>query len=109
MVRGPRRPRNPGRTARPGLSRSLGQGTRGRRPAGPRLAGERYRMTSSTLEAKPLPERTLSPAHGRLCVVLAALLWSTSGAFPKLLREATPLGLNQPEVKPLQIAFFRVL
>jgi drug/metabolite transporter (DMT)-like permease len=57
--------------------------------------------------APPLPE--LSPAQGRLCVVLAALLWSTSGAFTKLLREDTGLGLDAPPVDGLQMAFFRVL
>jgi drug/metabolite transporter (DMT)-like permease len=41
--------------------------------------------------------------------VSAALLWSTSGAFTKLLREDTGAGLNSPPVDPLQIAFFRVL
>jgi drug/metabolite transporter (DMT)-like permease len=46
--------------------------------------------------------------QGRLCVVGAALLWSTSGAFTKVLREDTGLGLNEPQLAPLQIAFFRV-
>src|SRR5262245_8790316 len=50
-----------------------------------------------------------SPARGRLYVVLAAVLWSTSGAFTKLLREDTPLGLNSPAVSPLQMACFRAL
>ncbi len=55
------------------------------------------------------PPAGLSLTQGRLCVVLAALLWSTSGAFTKVLRHPTPLGLDEPEVLPLQIAFFRVL
>jgi drug/metabolite transporter (DMT)-like permease len=55
------------------------------------------------------PAAPLSPFAGRLCVVLAALLWSTSGAFTKLLREDTGAGLNSPPVDPLQIAFYRVL
>jgi drug/metabolite transporter (DMT)-like permease len=50
-----------------------------------------------------------SAAHGRLCVALAALLWSTSGAFTKVLTLPTPLGLNEPAGGPLQIACFRVL
>src|SRR5262249_29185054 len=50
-----------------------------------------------------------SPAAGRICIVLAAVLWSTSGAFTKVLREATPLGLNVPLLDPLQIACLRVL
>ncbi|MGH7224936.1 MAG: DMT family transporter, partial [Gemmataceae bacterium] len=45
----------------------------------------------------------------RLCVVLAALLWSTSGAFTKVLRENTGLGLNEPSIDPLSIAFWRVV
>jgi drug/metabolite transporter (DMT)-like permease len=55
------------------------------------------------------PAAPPSLAHGRLCIVAAAVLWSTSGAFTKLLREHTPLGLNEPPVAPMQIAFFRVL
>jgi drug/metabolite transporter (DMT)-like permease len=50
-----------------------------------------------------------SPALGRLCIVAAAVLWSSSGAFTKVLRESTPLGLNDPLLTPLQIACCRVL
>src|SRR5712692_4487395 len=50
-----------------------------------------------------------TPAQGRLYVALAALLWSTSGAFTKILTRDTFLGLNVPEVQPLQIACCRVL
>jgi DME family drug/metabolite transporter len=50
-----------------------------------------------------------TPAQGRLYVALAALLWSTSGAFTKILTRDTFLGLNTPEVQPLQIACCRVL
>jgi drug/metabolite transporter (DMT)-like permease len=63
-------------------------------------------MSSSALEAPAVPVPSL--VRGRLCVVAAALLWSTSGAFTKVLREETPLGLNQPTLEPLQLAFFRV-
>jgi drug/metabolite transporter (DMT)-like permease len=49
-----------------------------------------------------------SLAAGRIYVVLAAVLWSTSGAFTKVLREDTGLGLNIPAVGPLQLAFYRV-
>lgn len=48
-------------------------------------------------------------ARGRLCIALAALLWSTSGAFTKVLTLDTGLGLNMPKMEPLQIAFYRVL
>ncbi|HEY7327547.1 MAG TPA: DMT family transporter [Gemmataceae bacterium] len=50
-----------------------------------------------------------SLARARLCVLLAALLWSTSGAFTKVLRENTGLGLNEPSIDPLSIAFWRVV
>src|SRR5437773_159912 len=50
-----------------------------------------------------------SPTAGRVCIVVAAVLWSSSGAFTKVLREATPLGLNEPLLTPLQIAAIRVL
>jgi drug/metabolite transporter (DMT)-like permease len=50
-----------------------------------------------------------SPALGRLLIILAAVGWSTSGAFAKVLREPTPLGLNVPPVHPLQIASGRAL
>jgi drug/metabolite transporter (DMT)-like permease len=48
-------------------------------------------------------------ARGRLCIALAALLWSTSGAFTKALTLDTALGLNTPKIEPLQIAFYRTL
>jgi drug/metabolite transporter (DMT)-like permease len=52
---------------------------------------------------------SISLAHGRLFIVLAALLWSTSGAFTKLLTQPTGFGLDQPAIDPLQIAFGRAL
>jgi drug/metabolite transporter (DMT)-like permease len=50
-----------------------------------------------------------APAGGRLCVALAAVFWSTSGALTKLLTQDTPLHLNESHITPLQIAFWRVL
>jgi drug/metabolite transporter (DMT)-like permease len=50
-----------------------------------------------------------SPAMGRLLIALAALLWSTGGAFTKVLTKDTFLGLSDPAVHPLQIACFRAL
>jgi drug/metabolite transporter (DMT)-like permease len=47
--------------------------------------------------------------RARLCIALAALFWSTSGAFTKVLTRPTPLGLHEPAVAPLQIAFYRAL
>lgn len=56
--------------------------------------------------------------RGRLCLLLAAVLWSLSGAFTKALTEDTVFGLNEPTIEPLviagravpvQIACYRVL
>src|SRR5437588_10556868 len=61
---------------------------------------------------------TISPARGRFFIFLAALLWSTSGAFTKVLTQDTALGLNEPPLDgypvgdvhvPVQIACYRVL
>jgi DME family drug/metabolite transporter len=65
--------------------------------------------------AHPSPAR-FSPAQGRLCIALAAVLWSTSGAFTKVLTRPTFLGAYPPEIEPwhvndtafpVQIAFYR--
>ena len=59
-----------------------------------------------------------SLAHGRLCIVLAAVLWSTGGAFTKVLTQDTFTGFNQPPLDtfqlggyhlPVQIACYRTL
>ncbi|WP_020468204.1 DMT family transporter [Zavarzinella formosa] len=47
--------------------------------------------------------------HGRWCLVLAAVLWSLSGLGTRLLKNPGPLGLNEPALTPVQIAFFRAL
>jgi len=49
-----------------------------------------------------------SQAQGRLCIALAALLWSTSGAFTKLLTQPTPLGVDEPAIAPLVLASYRL-
>jgi drug/metabolite transporter, DME family len=59
----------------------------------------------------------MSPvAGGRLCILLAAILWSLSGAFTKALTTPTVFGLDTPALEPLiigathvpiQIAFYR--
>jgi drug/metabolite transporter (DMT)-like permease len=59
-----------------------------------------------------LPETAVglpSVNQGRLCIALAAVLWSLSGGFTKLLSENTGLGLNTPRLTGLQMAFFRAL
>src|SRR5256885_12650911 len=55
------------------------------------------------------PPAVPSPPAGRVCIVLAALLWSTSGGFSKVLTRDTAFELNHPPLLPLQIAFFRTL
>jgi len=45
----------------------------------------------------------------RLCLVLAAVLWSLGSLFVRFLREPTALGLHDPPLTPLQIAYFRGL
>jgi drug/metabolite transporter, DME family len=50
-----------------------------------------------------------SLAEGRLCIVAAAVLWSTSGVFVNLLTVPTSLHLNEPALDRLPIAFYRVL
>ena len=60
---------------------------------------------------KPQSDASAPPslAHGRLCIVLTAVLWSTSGAFTKVLTRDTFLGLNEPPVNEQLIACLRVL
>jgi drug/metabolite transporter, DME family len=55
------------------------------------------------------PPPVSSAARGRLFIALAAVLWSTSGAFTKVLTKDTPLGLNAPVILASQMACFRVL
>jgi drug/metabolite transporter (DMT)-like permease len=51
----------------------------------------------------------ISPTRARACLVLAAVLWSLGSVFMRLLREPLGLGLDTPQISPLQIAFFRGL
>jgi drug/metabolite transporter (DMT)-like permease len=50
-----------------------------------------------------------SISGGRLCIAAAAVLWSLSGFFTRLLQKRSALELNEPSLTPLQIAFFRAL
>src|SRR5262245_31652721 len=52
---------------------------------------------------------TPTVARARACLVLAAVLWSLGSLFMRLLREPLGLGLNEPGLTPLQIAFYRGL
>lgn len=54
-----------------------------------------------------MPASSPSVAQARVCLVLAAVVWSLGSLFIRLLREPTPLALHEPELTPLQIAFFR--
>ena len=63
-----------------------------------------------------LPDSTLSPTRARLYVLAAALLWSTGGAFAKVLTQDTFFGFNEPALQgyalagyefPVQIACYR--
>jgi drug/metabolite transporter, DME family len=62
-------------------------------------------MATDSAIAKPHS----SAVRDRLLIVLAALLWSTSGAFTKVLTQPTPLGLDTPPMHPGVIACLRVL
>src|SRR5437660_9387337 len=55
------------------------------------------------------PPSVPSAVQGRLLIALAAVLWSTSGAFTKLLTKDTSLHLNDPVLPGLVIAFYRAL
>src|SRR5262245_42890159 len=64
------------------------------------------------------PTSAPSLARGRIYIVLAALVWSTSGAFTKILTQPTAFGAYPPPVEPLhwngkdypvQLAAYRAL
>jgi len=50
-----------------------------------------------------------SASGARLCLILAACLWSLGSVFMRLLREPLGLGLDTPQLSPLLIAFYRGL
>ncbi|VTR94964.1 membrane protein : Uncharacterized protein OS=Isosphaera pallida (strain ATCC 43644 / DSM 9630 / IS1B) GN=Isop_3288 PE=4 SV=1: EamA: EamA [Gemmata massiliana] len=52
---------------------------------------------------------TRSLTSARLYLILAAVLWSLGSVFMRLLREPLGLGLSDPLLNPLQIAFYRGL
>jgi drug/metabolite transporter, DME family len=56
-------------------------------------------------EAAPTPAPSL--LRGRLCIVLAAVLWSLGGLFTRVLGHDTPLRLGDHRVDGLTIAFYR--
>src|SRR5262245_28192065 len=50
-----------------------------------------------------------SASHGRLLILLAALFWSSSGAFTKVLTKPTIFHLNDPVIEARQLACFRAM
>src|SRR5436853_6459417 len=60
------------------------------------------------MSSAPVPSQS-SVATARACLVLAAVLWSLGSLFMRLMREPLGLGLDRPELTPLQITFYRGL
>ncbi|MBX9581395.1 MAG: DMT family transporter [Gemmataceae bacterium] len=56
-----------------------------------------------------MPAAVPSAAAARTYLVLAAVLWSLGSLFMRLLGHPTALGLDDPRLSPLQIAFYRGL
>ncbi len=54
------------------------------------------------------PSNNMSVNQGRILVVLAAVFWSLSGAFTKILTQQASFRLDGPPVTAIQIAFFRI-
>jgi drug/metabolite transporter (DMT)-like permease len=53
------------------------------------------------------PSCASSLRNARLLIVLAAVLWSLGGLFTRVLQRDTFFDVNQPELSPLQMAFYR--
>lgn len=60
------------------------------------------------LRVDPVPEPNAA-VRGRVAILMAAILWSTSGAFTKVLTQPTGFGLDQPPLEPRHLACFRTL
>jgi hypothetical protein len=50
----------------------------------------------------------MTASRGRLLIVLAALLWSLSGAFTKLLTKPTWFGVDEPAIEPWHVGHLAV-
>jgi len=63
------------------------------------------------MRMKPQEKTHAAPSvtRGRLLIALAAVLWSLSGGFSKVLTKDTAFGLNDPRPAALAIATFRLL
>jgi drug/metabolite transporter (DMT)-like permease len=68
------------------------------------IFGGRMSEPSTTTDSPAAPSLT----QGRVLIALAAVLWSLSGGFTKVLTKDTSLGLNHPEPAALAIAAFRL-
>ena len=49
-----------------------------------------------------MPDSSPAVTRARLCLILAAILWSSGSVFTRILREPTTLGLNEPALTPLE-------
>ena len=56
-----------------------------------------------------MDSQTISVTRGRILIVIAAILWSLSGAFTKVLTQESSFQMGPAPVAGLQIAFFRAL
>jgi drug/metabolite transporter, DME family len=56
-----------------------------------------------------MESQTISVAQGRVLILVAAVLWSLSGAFTKVLTQESSFQMGPAPVAGLQIAFFRAL
>jgi drug/metabolite transporter, DME family len=56
-----------------------------------------------------MPNSSTAVKRARLLIVLAAVLWSLGGLFMRVLQRDTFLGVHDPALSPLQIAFYRAL
>jgi DME family drug/metabolite transporter len=67
---------------------------------------------SASRRSSKMDRRDANPTgltEGRLCIAAAAVLWSLSGAFTKILTNVMVEDYDFPPVSPLQIAFYRTL
>jgi DME family drug/metabolite transporter len=69
----------------------------------------RFRRPNSDFISCSFMTHQSSVNRGRLCLVAAAILWSLGSLFTRLLKVDTVLGLREPELSPLQIAFYRAM
>jgi drug/metabolite transporter, DME family len=56
-----------------------------------------------------MPADRSATSRARTALIVAAVLWSLGSVFMRLLREPLGLGLHDPALSPLQIAFYRGL